>query len=290
MTRFRINKRHAAAAAILAAAFVLSACSVDQTTETGEGDPSRKITAEEAKKRMESGDDIIILDVRTEEEYLEGHIPGAVLLPNGEIVEGELQEELPDTDQEILVYCRSGNRSAQAAKKLTEAGYTNVYDFGGINDWPYETESGSGGSVFGEFVTVDLDGSEVTQDIFSQAELTMVNIWATYCGPCIREMPDLGALHTEYADRGFQVVGLVSDVSAAQDEKAMEIVEQTGANYTHIVPNKELIENVLWQVQAVPMTIFVDKEGNQVGSAYAGAKEKDQWVTIIDEMLKEAGQ
>lgn len=100
-----------------------------------------KISAEDAKKRMDSGDDIIILDVRTQAEYDESHIPGAILIPNETIGTGK-PEQLPDTDQEILVYCRSGNRSAQAAKKLVEAGYTQIYDFGGIMDWPYDTVSG----------------------------------------------------------------------------------------------------------------------------------------------------
>lgn len=100
-----------------------------------------KISAEDAKKRMDSGDDIIILDVRTQAEYDESHIPGAILIPNETIGNGK-PEQLPDTDQEILVYCRSGNRSAQAAKKLVEAGYTQIYDFGGIMDWPYDTVSG----------------------------------------------------------------------------------------------------------------------------------------------------
>ena len=100
-----------------------------------------KISAEDAKKRMDSGDEIIILDVRTQAEYDESHIPGAILIPNETIGNGK-PEQLPDTDKEILVYCRSGNRSAQAAKKLVEAGYTQIYDFGGIMDWPYDTVSG----------------------------------------------------------------------------------------------------------------------------------------------------
>ena len=100
-----------------------------------------KISAEDAKKRMDSGDDIIILDVRTQAEYDESHIPGAILIPNETIGNGK-PEQLPDTDKEILVYCRSGNRSAQAAKKLVEAGYTQIYEFGGIMDRPYDTVSG----------------------------------------------------------------------------------------------------------------------------------------------------
>ncbi len=99
----------------------------------------KTITAEEAKELMDSESDYIILDVRTQEEYDEKHIPGALLLPNETIGTDEISE-LPDKDQLILIYCRRGNRSAQAAEKLVDLDYTNVYDFGGINDWPYETE------------------------------------------------------------------------------------------------------------------------------------------------------
>ena len=132
------------AAGVLTAA--LSACGQEKTgqdTKAAQEDTVKaeykKITAEEAKERMDKDDKVVILDVRTEEEYQEGHVPGAIVIPNETISSGPL-EELPDMDQAILVYCRSGNRSAQAAKKLAEAGYTQVYDFGGIIDWPYDTE------------------------------------------------------------------------------------------------------------------------------------------------------
>ena len=97
----------------------------------------KKISAADAKARMDSGDTIVILDVRTQEEYDAGHIAGAILVPNETIADKQPQL-LPDLDAEILVYCRSGNRSAQAAKKLIAIGYTNVVDFGGIIDWPYD--------------------------------------------------------------------------------------------------------------------------------------------------------
>ena len=102
----------------------------------------RQISMEEAVTMMEEESDYIILDVRTEEEYCEKHIPDAINIPNETIGFGEI-EELPDKDQLILVYCRSGNRSKQAAEKLAELGYTNIVDFGGINDWTGETVSGS---------------------------------------------------------------------------------------------------------------------------------------------------
>lgn len=97
----------------------------------------RRIDAAGAKARMDSGDPVIVLDVRTEAEYDSGHVPGSILLPN-ESIGNERPAELPDLDAEILVYCRSGNRSRQAAMKLVAMGYTNVHDFGGVNNWPFE--------------------------------------------------------------------------------------------------------------------------------------------------------
>lgn len=96
-----------------------------------------KISAEDAKKMMDESDDITLLDVRTKEEYAEGHIEGSILIPDYELAD---QAELTLTDKSatILIYCRSGRRSAQAAQTLNDLGYTAVYDIGGIIDWPYE--------------------------------------------------------------------------------------------------------------------------------------------------------
>lgn len=99
------------------------------------------ITAQEAKAVMESQEDYIILDVREQEEYDEGHIPGAILIPHGQIPE-KAEQLLQDKDQLLLVYCRSGRRSKIAAESLVELGYTNIMEFGGIIDWPYEVEVG----------------------------------------------------------------------------------------------------------------------------------------------------
>ena len=96
-----------------------------------------QISQDEAKQMMEQDGTQIIVDVRTQEEYDAGHIPGAVCIPN-ESIGTEQPEELPDLDQVILIYCRSGNRSKQAAQKLFDMGYTNIYEFGGINDWTGE--------------------------------------------------------------------------------------------------------------------------------------------------------
>lgn len=98
-----------------------------------------QITAEEAKKIMDSGEDYIILDTREQDEFDEGHIPGAILIPYTEI-ENKAEEMLTDKDKLILVYCRSGRRSKIAAESLSKLGYTNVKEFGGIIDWTYEIE------------------------------------------------------------------------------------------------------------------------------------------------------
>lgn len=99
-----------------------------------------KISAEDAKEIMDSTDDFVLIDVREEDEYASGHIAGALLIPYGEIKE-RAETELTDKDQTILVYCRSGRRSAIAAQTLAELGYTDVRDFGGIIDWSYDIET-----------------------------------------------------------------------------------------------------------------------------------------------------
>lgn len=125
---------------ILAAILLLlTACSSGGQVMDGE-DMVRsytQISQEEAKQMMEQDGTQIIVDVRTQDEYDSGHIPGAICIPN-ESIGTEHPEELPDLDQVILVYCRSGNRSKQAAQKLFDMGYINVYEFGGINDWTGE--------------------------------------------------------------------------------------------------------------------------------------------------------
>ena len=108
-------------------------------TEKGEKEMYNQITPEEAKKIIDSGEEYIILDAREQDEFDKGHIPGAILIPYTEI-ENKAEEMLPDKDAQILVYCRSGRRSKIASESLAKIGYTNVKEFGGIIDWPYEVE------------------------------------------------------------------------------------------------------------------------------------------------------
>ena len=122
---------------LLLAVMMFTACGQDK--ENDQGAVYVNITAEEAKEIMDTEEGYIILDVRTQEEYDEGHIPGAIVISHEEIAE-KAEGVLTDKDQLILVYCRSGRRSKLAAEALVELGYTNIKEFGGIIDWPYEVE------------------------------------------------------------------------------------------------------------------------------------------------------
>lgn len=146
-------------------------------------------------------------------------------------------------------------------------------------------DTGEDRKLFGTFKTKTLDGEDATEEIFTEADLTMVNIWGTFCGPCIKEMPDLGEISREYEEKGFQIIGLISDVSEPGDETAQEILESTGADYKNIVASVDLKNGILSMVQVVPTTIFVDSEGNQVGDAYSGAQDKESWKLIIEKLL-----
>lgn len=132
-------------AIVMSVALTFLSCSTSGRSEDNSGNADsaatvapQKINAEEAYKMMGENPDAIILDVRTKEEFDGGHIQGAVLIPDTDIT-SKAEDLLKDKSAVILVYCRSGRRSALAAQDLSELGYTSVYDFGGIIDWPYDT-------------------------------------------------------------------------------------------------------------------------------------------------------
>lgn len=162
--------------------------------------------------------------------------------------------------------------------------------FSGCSGETVSVEKGE--CVFGPFATTDIAGNPVNAQIFTGHKLTMVNIWATFCSPCVEEMPDLKQLQVEYGD-AFQVIGIVVDAAdkngnVLTDKKAeaASIIETTGADYLHLLPSKSLSKAYLIQVQSVPETIFVDENGNQIGIRYFGAKSKDQWKKIVNALLE----
>lgn len=124
--------------AVLLCTLTLVACN---STKTTSGNITyEQISAEQAKEIMDNQEDYIILDVRTDEEFAEAHIKNAILIPDYEISE-KAEKVLTDKNQLILVYCRSGRRSKNAASELATLGYSNIKEFGGIIDWPYGTVS-----------------------------------------------------------------------------------------------------------------------------------------------------
>lgn len=161
---------------------------------------------------------------------------------------------------------------------------------------PHKTTASSSSSAKGilsNFSATDLEGRTVDPSAFSGYDLIMVNVWATFCNPCLSEMPELGELAGEYAGKRVRIVGLVTDVLSAdgsisdrQVEIARDIVEATNADYLHILPSEDLF-SLVSQISSVPTTFFVDSAGRQVGSTYLGAKEKEKWASIIDKTLAE---
>ena len=142
-----------------------------------------------------------------------------------------------------------------------------------------QESAGQTTGVLSTFTATDLDGNEVDQSILEGHKLTMVNVWGTFCGPCKEEMPYLAELHEEYAEKGVQIVGLVSDV-----------LKQDGSLDESLVEDARTIASesgILSQIYALPSTFFVDEHGVQVGTLYMGAKDKDGWAAVINEMLEE---
>lgn len=141
-----------------------------------------------------------------------------------------------------------------------------------------------------QFESVTLDGSSITESVLGQSKLTMVNVWATYCGPCLSEMPDLGEIAQSYDTSEFQIIGVVSDVapnSYSEDiNYAADLVSQTGANYTHILANDSIYYAMLTDVDAVPTTFFFDNQGNCLGSV-VGSQYREDWESMIYDYLEQ---
>lgn len=141
--------------------------------------------------------------------------------------------------------------------------------------------------IFITFEGMDLESNPVSQEIFSRSRLTMVNVWATYCNPCLNEMPGLGELAAEHDPSEFQIIGIVSDVIEGEDQTLVEnLVQETGAAYPHLLANDSIGQAILSSVSAVPTTFFFDGDGAYLGGV-VGSAEKEQWEEIIHDLLEE---
>ena len=141
-----------------------------------------------------------------------------------------------------------------------------------------------------QFSGVTLDGETLTSECFANSKLTMINVWATFCGPCINEMPDLGEISKEYDSSDFQLIGIISDVIEGEEgdtfTEAEEIVKETGADYKHLLLNEELYMNLVGASDSVPTTYFFNSKGEYLGYL-VGAQSKEVWKQIIDSLLAE---
>ena len=144
-----------------------------------------------------------------------------------------------------------------------------------------------------EFQAMDLDGNEVTQQIFKNADVTMINVWGTFCGPCIDEMPELGEFAREYADKNVQVIGVVSDVpyteTGSQDmaNKVRKIMKQTGADYLQLHTSKDLDRLLVSNVLGYPTNILVDKNGKLISDSEIVGGTRQDWEDAADQALRE---
>ena len=139
------------------------------------------------------------------------------------------------------------------------------------------------------FEAVTTEGEEITSDIFAQSKLTMINVWATYCNPCLKEMPALGEISENYDTSEFRMIGIVSDVTEeAIDDvaTAKSLIEETQANYPHLLLNESLYVNLVGAVEAVPTTFFINRQGEMLGYL-VGSYDKQAWEEIIAELLSE---
>lgn len=141
---------------------------------------------------------------------------------------------------------------------------------------------------FSTLSATDINGNPVDSSIFKD-KYTLVNIWGTFCNPCIVEMPDLAKIHETYSDKGYNVIGIISDTVAGSDqniETAHKIIEQTGVKYTNIVPTEELLNEIATRVQFIPTTFIVDSEGRQVGAFVIGSKNYEFFETLLNTVNK----
>lgn len=138
-------------------------------------------------------------------------------------------------------------------------------------------QSSASEDVFLEFTAKDFDGNDVDQSVFANTKLTMMNVWATFCNPCIRELPELGAL-AAVGGTDYQIIGVCADLDGTDEmlQEAKDMVAETGANYMHLQPSEGLLP-VLTATSAVPVTFFFDSEGKLVGQGVMGARDKAGW-------------
>lgn len=195
----------------------------------------------------------------------------------------------------LLITAAAGCAGSQSSSADQQEQSQNAEETSDTEEAASETQIGEASKELQPFTppvsfeAFTIDGEEMTSDIFSRSRLTMVNVWATYCNPCLREMPGLGELASEYETEDFQLIGIISDVMDGSDEEALEnaqyLIRETGASYPHLLLNESLYYGMLVDVSAVPTTFFFNSEGTLLDTV-VGSMEKEDWKEKIDEFLE----
>lgn len=185
----------------------------------------------------------------------------------------------------ILSGCASGEgASSDTGNDTAQEEQTEQEDLG--QDGLAQSEA----KELGEFSMEDVNGDVYTQEMFAEYDLTMINVFTTWCSPCVSEIPDLEKLDREMEDQKVQVVGIVLDIGGSADEETIEkaklLAEKTGASYPFLIPDAGYLNGRLAGISAVPETFFVDREGNIVGETYSGSRSFEDWKSIVDKELE----
>ncbi len=212
-----------------------------------------------------------------------------------DLTDCDKHQELGESADGVYKYYLSVNTSAdeKLVKEIQEikAVITEMADYeqyyGGADQ-----QSGSSVTTVGEFSTQDVNGNTVTQDIFKEHELTMVNVFTTWCSPCVEEMPDLEKLYQQMKDRNVGVVGVVLDVLNEKGEiveedleRAQLLVQKTGVTYPVILPDSTYLNGRVMSIEAFPESFFVDQNGNIVGETYSGSGSLEDWLETVEKEL-----
>lgn len=160
-----------------------------------------------------------------------------------------------------------------------------------------ETEATASPENLGSFTLTDINGESFTEEMFQDYDLTLVNVFATWCSPCINEIPDLQKLSEELADKNVRVVGIILDAAGGSGddaigavETAKMIAEKTGASYPFLIPDETNLNGRLDNINAVPETFFVDRNGNIVGETYVGSHSLEEWKAFVEEELSKLAE
>lgn len=204
----------------------------------------------------------------------------------------EHQEVGRSVDGAYVYYLSTNTEADESLTAEIRKTQVTLTDMAAIDASVDEPASEFSGTSVGEFATQDVNGTSYTQDIFKDYDLTLVNIFTTWCSPCVAEMPELEDLYQQMKDKGVGVVGVVLDVlnekgeASKEDlERAQLLVEKTGVTYPILLPDATYFNGRLTGIQAFPETFFVDEEGNIVGETYSGSGDLEYWLSVVEKEL-----